>query len=72
VLCSAPDYRALKLGAQHARGGVLDAVEWPSDRLIGWAMATQAINLRTGTTAAVYDRATRERLEFVGFIGNNG
>jgi hypothetical protein len=35
-------------------------------------MATQAINLRTGSTAPVFDRATRERLEFVSFIGNNG
>jgi hypothetical protein len=73
VLVHSPGAKEMHLAMTYAEGGAIAALEWPSDKLIGWAIEVGALNLRTG--AVTEDTRTdeqREWLEHLLFVGNNG
>jgi hypothetical protein len=72
VLAYVPSYKTLTLGMMYARDGAIAVVETIADPMIGWAMATGAVNLVLGATAGMFDSDTEDLLEGISFAGNNG
>lgn len=73
VLAFLPDYRAMELAVLYARGSSLAVVEFPTDRLTGWAIETGAVNLLTGQPTPDHrTERQREALDRIHAYGNNG
>ncbi len=73
VLAYLPDYDDVHNSIQAARFGAFAAVESGATPLIGWAMATGALDLTTGeVTADTRSPALKEAIERIHFFDNNG
>jgi hypothetical protein len=72
VFAYVPDAKVLDIAADYARGSSLCAVEGFNHPLAGWARATGAVDLLSGTAATPVDEATTKALDGLHFYGNNG
>lgn len=73
VLAYVPDFTDMENATAHARGYAMAVVEHPGTPMIGWAMQTRALDLRTGHIT--HDTRTPDQITALDALytnGNNG